>query len=385
MTGMPEHLNQIAQDKLSAFLRSASLMAYCELFLKLFIPYKTCGSRFARDSNSLRRNTMKVAVYSTKNYDRKYLELVNAHYGYELEFFDFLLTPQTAKTAVGADAVCLFVNDDGGREVLQELASLGIKTLALRCAGFNNVDLDAAKELGISVVRVPAYSPEAVAEHAVGMMMCLNRHIHRAYQRTREANFSLEGLIGFNMYQRTAGIIGTGKIGVATMRILKGFGMRILAFDPYPSPLALELGAEYVDLDTLYAESDVISLHCPLTPENHHLLNAEAFSKMKDGVMIVNTSRGGLLDATAAIDALKKQKIGALGMDVYENERDLFFEDNSNEVILDDVFRRLSSCHNVLFTGHQAFLTSDALTSISETTLLNIDQLSKGVVCPNLL
>jgi D-lactate dehydrogenase len=385
MTGLPEPPAQIAQEKLSGFLRSASLCAYCELFLKLFNPYKTGGSRFARDSNSLRRNTMKVAVYSTKNYDRKYLELVNEHYGYELEFFDFLLTPQTAKTAVGADAVCLFVNDDGGREVLQELASLGIKTLALRCAGFNNVDLDAAKELGISVVRVPAYSPEAVAEHAVGMMMCLNRHIHRAYQRTREANFSLEGLIGFNMYQRTAGIIGTGKIGVAAMRILKGFGMRILAFDPYPSPLALELGAEYVDLDTLYAESDVISLHCPLTPENHHLLNAEAFSKMKDGVMIVNTSRGALLDATAAIDALKKQKIGALGMDVYENERDLFFEDNSNEVILDDVFRRLSSCHNVLFTGHQAFLTSDALTSISETTLMNIDQLAKGVACPNML
>jgi len=328
---------------------------------------------------------MKVAVYSTKNYDRKYLELVNQHYGYELEFFDFLLTPQPAKTAIGADAVCIFVNDDGSREVLQELAALGVKTMALRCAGINNVDLDAAKSLGISVVRVPAYSPEAVAEHAVGMMLCLNRHIHRAYQRTREANFSLEGLIGFNMYQRTAGIIGTGKIGVATMRILKGFGMRILAFDPYPSPLALELGAEYVDLDTLYAESDVISLHCPLTPENHHLLNAQSFAKMKDGVMIVNTSRGALLDATAAIDALKKQKIGALGMDVYENERDLFFEDNSNEGILDDVFRRLASCHNVLFTGHQAFLTSDALTSISETTLMNIDQLSKGQACVNSL
>jgi D-lactate dehydrogenase len=234
-------------------------------------------------------------------------------------------------------------------------------------------------------VRVPAYSPEAVAEHAVGMMMCLNRHIHRAYQRTREANFSLEGLIGFNMHQRTAGIIGTGKIGVAAMRILKGFGMHILAYDPYPSPLALELGAEYVDLDTLYAQSDVISLHCPLTPENHHLLNATSFAKMKDGVMIVNTSRGALLDASAAIDALKNQKIGALGMDVYENERDLFFEDNSNEVVLDDVFRRLSSCHNVLFTGHQAFLTSDALTSISETTLLNVDQLAKGQSCPNVL
>jgi D-lactate dehydrogenase len=327
---------------------------------------------------------MKIAVYSTKNYDKKYLELVNQQYGYTLEFFDFLLTPHSIKTAQGFDAVCLFVNDDGSKEVLQALAEYGIKIIALRCAGFNNVDLQAAQELGISVVRVPAYSPEAVAEHAVGMMMTLNRHIHRAYQRTREANFSLEGLIGFNMYQRTAGIIGTGKIGVATMRILKGFGMRILAFDPFENPQAIEVGAEYVDLDTLYAQSDVISLHCPLTKDNHHLLNSEAFSKMKNGVMIVNTSRGGLLDAVAAIDALKKQKIGSLGMDVYENERDLFFEDNSNEVILDDVFRRLSSCHNVLFTGHQAFLTEEALTAISATTLLNIKQISGGENCPNL-
>lgn len=326
---------------------------------------------------------MKIAIYGTKNYDKKYFELVNQRYGFELVFFDFMLSLPTAKTAAGCDAVCIFVNDDGSREVLQELASLGIKNLALRCAGFNNVDLDAARELGIKVVRVPAYSPEAVAEHAIGLMLCLNRHIHRAYQRTREANFSLEGLTGFNMYQRTAGIVGTGKIGLAALRILKGFGMRLLAFDPYPNPLALELGAEYVDLATLYAESDVISLHCPLTAENHHMLNQDSFSQMKDGVMIINTSRGALLDASAAIDALKQQKIGALGMDVYENERDLFFEDKSNEVVLDDVFRRLSSCHNVLFTGHQAFLTSEALTSISETTLSNLSQIAKGETCPN--
>lgn len=326
---------------------------------------------------------MKLAIYGTKSYDRKYFDQVNQHFGYELVFFDFMLSQATAKTAAGCDAVCIFVNDDGSREVLLELAALGIKILALRCAGFNNVDLVAATELGIDVVRVPAYSPEAVAEHAVGLMLCLNRHIHRAYQRTREANFSLEGLTGFNMHQRTAGIIGTGKIGVAAMRILKGFGMRILAYDPYPSPLALELGAEYVDLNTLYAQSDIISLHCPLTADNHHLLNKGAFEKMKDGVMIINTSRGALLDANAAIDALKQQKIGALGMDVYENERDLFFEDKSNEVVLDDVFRRLSSCHNVLFTGHQAFLTSEALTSISETTLKNLGQLVRGEKCLN--
>lgn len=328
---------------------------------------------------------MKIAIYSTKQYDRKFLEKANQQFGYELEFFDFMLSAQTAKTAVGSQAVCIFVNDDGGREVLTELAQLGVKTLALRCAGFNNVDLDAAKALGINVVRVPAYSPEAVAEHAVGLMLSLNRRIHRAYQRTRDANFSLEGLIGFNMHQRTAGIIGTGKIGIATLRILKGFGMKLLAFDPYPNPQALELGAQYVDLHTLYGQSDVISLHCPLTPENHHLLNANAFSQMKDGVMIVNTSRGGLIDSQAAIHALKQQKIGALGMDVYENERDLFFVDKSNDVIQDDVFRRLSSCHNVLFTGHQAFLTEEALLSISHTTLSNIKQLAHGEPSPNLL
>lgn len=326
---------------------------------------------------------MKLAVYSTKQYDRKYIEQVNAAYGYELEFFDFLLTEKTAKTATGCEGVCIFVNDDGSRAVLKELAELGIKFVALRCAGFNNVDLEAAKEFGIKVVRVPAYSPEAVAEHAVGMMMTLNRRIHRAYQRTRDANFSLEGLIGFNMHGRTAGVIGTGKIGVATLRILKGFGMRLLAFDPYPNPLALELGAEYVDLKTLFKESDVISLHCPLTPENNHLLNMSAFQQMKDGVMIINTSRGGLIDSQAAIDALKMQKIGSLGMDVYENERDLFFEDKSNDVIQDDVFRRLSACHNVLFTGHQAFLTAEALISIAETTLENLRQLENNRPCPN--
>ncbi|WOA51300.1 2-hydroxyacid dehydrogenase [Dickeya solani] len=326
---------------------------------------------------------MKLAIYSTKQYDRKYLEQVNQQFGYTLEFFDFMLSPRTVKMAAGCDAVCIFVNDEAGREVLTELANTGINILALRCAGFNNVDLDAARELGIQVVRVPAYSPEAVAEHAVGMMMSLNRRIHRAYQRTRDANFSLEGLIGFNMYQRTAGVIGTGKIGIATLRILKGFGMTLLAHDPYPNPQALELGAEYVDLDTLYARSDVISLHCPLTPENHHLLDRDAFARMKNGVMIINTSRGGLIDSQAAIDALKQQKIGSLGMDVYENERDLFFTDKSNDVIQDDVFRRLSACHNVLFTGHQAFLTEEALTSISETTLQNIKQLREGTPCPN--
>lgn len=328
---------------------------------------------------------MKIVSYSTKHYDRKHMEWVNQHngYHYDIEYFDFNLTEQTAKNAVGADAVCIFVNDDANRAVLQELASLNIRILALRCAGFNNVDLEAAAELGITVVRVPAYSPEAIAEHAVGMMLSLNRRIHRAYQRTRDANFSLEGLTGFNMHNRTAGIIGTGKIGLATLRILKGFGMKLLAYDPYPNQAVLDLGAEYVDLATIYANSHVISLHCPLTADNHHLLNEVAFAQMKDGVMIINTSRGALIDSAAAINALKQGKIGALGMDVYENERDLFFEDKSNDVIQDDIFRRLSSCHNVLFTGHQAFLTEEALISISETTLHNIKEVASGNTCIN--
>ncbi|KAA6208161.1 2-hydroxyacid dehydrogenase [Avibacterium paragallinarum] len=328
---------------------------------------------------------MKIAVYSTKNYDRKYFELVNVKYGFDLEFFDFMLNESTAKMAEHCDVVCIFVNDDGSRKVLEKLAALGVKMVALRCAGFNNVDLKAAQDLGIKVVRVPAYSPEAVAEHTVGLMLTLNRKIHRAYQRTREANFSLEGLSGFNMHGRTVGVIGTGKIGIAVMRILKGFGMHILAYDPFKNPVAEELATEYVSLDELYARSQIITLHCPATPENYHLLNRDAFAKMRDGVMIINTSRGTLIDTQAAIDALKQRKIGALGMDVYENERDLFFEDKSNEVIQDDVFRRLSSCHNVLLTGHQAFLTEEALTSISNVTLENIYSLKTGKPCPNLV
>lgn len=328
---------------------------------------------------------MKLAVYSTKQYDKKYLLNVNQHYHYQLEFFDFQLNQKTAKTAGGYDTVCVFVNDDASRPVLEELKKYGVKCIALRCAGFNNLDLDAARELGIQVVRVPAYSPQAVAEHAVGMMMSLNRHIHRAYQRTRDANFSLEGLTGFTMYGKTAGIIGTGNIGIALLHILKGFGMQLLTFDPFINPNAVKLGAKYVDLATLFAQSDIISLHCPLTEDNHYLLNKDAFDQMKPGVMIINTSRGALIDSQAAIVALKQQKIGSLGMDVYENERDLFFEDKSNDVIQDDVFRRLSACHNVLFTGHQAFLTAEALTAIYQVTLDNLQQLERGEPCPNQL
>ena len=296
-----------------------------------------------------------------------------------------MLNESTARLAEYCEVVCIFVNDNGSRKVLEKLAALGVKIMALRCAGFNNVDLKAAQELGIQVVRVPAYSPEAVAEHTIGLMMTFNRRIHRAYQRTREANSSLEGLIGFNMHGRTVGVIGTGKIGIAVMRILKGFGMNILAYDPFKNPVVEDLGGQYVELDELYAKSHVITLHCPATPENYHLLNREAFAKMKDGVMIVNTSRGSLIDTQAAIDALKQRKIGALGMDVYENECDLFFEDKSNEVIQDDIFRRLSSCHNVLLTGHQAFLTEEALTNIADVTLSKVYKLKSGKVCENIV
>lgn len=314
---------------------------------------------------------MKIALFSAKAYDRDYFEQANQQFNYSIDYFDVRLDAKTSRLAHGYPVVCAFVNDDLSRSVLTDLVNNGTRLLAMRCAGYNNVDLVAAKELGLTVVRVPAYSPEAVAEHSVGLMMTLNRRIHKAYQRTRDANFALDGLVGFNMFGKTAGIIGTGKIGIATLRILKGFGMRLLVNDPFQNQAAIELGAEYVDLDTLFRESDVISLHCPLFQENYHLLNSQSFAKMKKGVMIINTSRGALLNSQDAIEALKQGKIGALGLDVYEEESELFFEDKSNEVITDDTFRRLSACHNVLFTGHQAFLTREALLSIAGTTLNN--------------
>ncbi|MGR5388721.1 2-hydroxyacid dehydrogenase [Vibrio crassostreae] len=328
---------------------------------------------------------LNIAFFSSKSYDEKSFNLAKGELNAEFHFHDFRLTTTTAKMAHDNEVVCAFVNDDLSGDVLEILAQGGTKLIAMRCAGFDKVDLDAAKELGLQVVRVPAYSPESVAEHTVGMMMCLNRKLHKAYQRTRDANFSLEGLVGFNFHGKTVGVIGSGKIGLATMRILKGLGMNILCYDPYPNPLAVELGAKYVELDELYQESDVISLHCPMSKENYHLLDATAFEKMKNGVMIVNTSRGELLDSTAAIEALKQSKIGALGLDVYDNEKELFFQDKSNDVIVDDVFRRLSACHNVLFTGHQAFLTKDALFNIANTTLTSVDAFFAGNTSGNKL
>lgn len=325
---------------------------------------------------------MKVAMFSARSYDIQHFEPLIAA-PISVNFFDTQLNEQTAALATGYDAVCAFVNDDLSAPVLKQLDAVGIKYVAMRCAGFNNVDLECANALGMIVVRVPAYSPEAVAEHAIALLMTINRRTHKAYQRTRDANFSLQGLVGFNLHGKTVGIIGTGKIGVATMAIFKGFGCKILASDPYPSDHAVALGAEYVSLETLFANSDVISLHCPLTSDNKHLLNKDTFALMKDGVTIINTSRGGLLDANDAIQALKSGRIGGLGLDVYEEEEHLFFGDHSSEIITDDTFRRLSACHNVIFTGHQAFLTKEALTSISQTTLDNLNEIGAGKVSLN--
>ncbi|MGI3016149.1 2-hydroxyacid dehydrogenase [Shewanella algae] len=321
---------------------------------------------------------MKIGFFSAKRYDMQHFNRTNEAFGAQIEYFDVRLCMQTVKLAYGFEVICAFVNDELNDEVLTELAANGTRIIAMRCAGFNNVDLDAAKRLGMNVVNVPAYSPESVAEHTVALMLTLNRKIHKAYQRTRDANFSLEGLVGFNMFGKTVGVVGTGKIGIATIKVLLGFGCKVQAFDPYPNPQVEALGARYVTLDEMYQQSDIISLHCPLTAENRHLLNADSFAKMKPGMMVINTSRGGLLNAIDAMEALKLGQIGSLGLDVYENEKELFFEDKSNEVIQDDVFRRLSACHNVIFTGHQAFLTEEALGAIAHTTLSNVQKLLSG-------
>lgn len=326
---------------------------------------------------------MKIGFFSAKPYDIRHFTSINQTFKVDIEFFDYRLCMQNVKLSEGYEVVCAFVNDSLCEEVLVELAKGGTKIIAMRCAGFNNVDLVAAERLGMKVVNVPAYSPESVAEHSVALMLTLNRKIHKAYQRTRDANFALSGLVGFNMFGKTVGVIGTGKIGLATIKILLGFGCKVLAFDPYPNQAVIDLGVEYVSLETLYPQCDIISLHCPLTKDNHHLLNNVSFNQMKQGVMVINTSRGGLLDALDAMEALKDGKIGSLGLDVYENEKGLFFEDKSNEIIQDDIFRRLSACHNVIFTGHQAFLTEEALNSIASTTLTNVTQLITGQVCNN--
>jgi D-lactate dehydrogenase len=315
---------------------------------------------------------MRVAVFSAKSHDRLFLAAANGGQ-HQLEFLEPRLDPDTVRLAAGADAVCVFVNDVLDAAVLQGLAALGVRLVVLRCAGFNNVDLQAAASLRIAVGRVPEYSPHAVAEHAAALVLALNRKTHRAYARVREGNFALEGLLGFDLHGRTAGVVGTGKIGECFLRIMAGFGCRLLAFDPQPSPACLALGASYVPLPELLARSDIVSLHCPLTPKTRHLIDAPALAAMKPGAMLINTSRGGVIDTRAVIDALKARTLGSLGLDVYEEEADLFFRDLSGEVIRDDVFARLLTFPNVLVTGHQGFFTEEALTAIAEITMANLD------------
>ena len=321
---------------------------------------------------------MKIAFFSTKPYDRKYFDLANQNFGHEITYFETRLTRQTLKLAEGFECACAFVNDQLDASTLIALAAQGTRLIALRCAGFNNVDVNSAKELGISVVRVPAYSPYAVAEHTVGLMLALNRKVYWAHSRVREGNFSLDGLLGFDMRGRTAGIIGTGKIGECVIRILNGFGCKIIAYDKYKNPACEELGVEYVSMEELFAQSDIVSLHCPLFKETYHLINNDSIARMKKGVMIINTSRGALIDSRAAIEGLKSEKIGYLGIDVYEEEGEIFFEDKTFEILTDDVFARLTTFPNVVITGHQAYFTQEAVIAIAKTTLENITAYESG-------
>lgn len=315
---------------------------------------------------------MKTLFFNTKIYDKQYFNSFNEEYHHELHFTDVPLHKDTAILAKGFECVCIFVNDIADATVIDILASHGVKLLALRCAGYNNVDIQATKQHGLTVVRVPAYSPYSVAEHTLALILTLNRKTHRAYNRIKEGNFALNGLMGFDLYGKTAGIIGLGKIGLVTGSILKGFGCKVLGYDISKNPECDTLGIEFTSLDNIYTQCDIISLHCPLNPQTYHLINHNSIARMKKGVMLINTSRGGLIDTKAVIKALKTEQIGYLGLDVYEEEADLFFEDLSGKVIQDDLFMRLLSFPNVLITGHQAFFTENALKKIAQVTLQNI-------------
>ncbi|WP_439152815.1 2-hydroxyacid dehydrogenase [Winogradskyella sp.] len=315
---------------------------------------------------------MKIAVFSTKSYDREYFDKYNRDYNFKFSYFETSLNTDTARLTDGFDAVCVFVNDNVNKSTLKVLSNNGIGLIALRCAGFNNVDIESSKKYNISVVRVPSYSPEAVAEHTFALILTLNRKTHKAYNRVREGNFSLKNLIGFNLKNKTIGIIGTGQIGQSFCNIVKGFGIRIVAFDIYKNKNLLDLGVEYFDLSEVFKQADIISLHCPLNEHTKHLINKTSISKMKEGVMIINTSRGGLINTADVIDGLINKKIGYLGIDVYEQEENLFFNDLSERIIQDEFILRLMSFPNVLITSHQAFFTKEAMTEITTTTLDNI-------------
>jgi D-lactate dehydrogenase len=317
---------------------------------------------------------MRTLVFSTRSWDRTFLDRENTDGRHRFTFVESRLDETTVALAQGHDAVAAFVNDVLNEAVLKRLHEAGVRLITLRCAGFNNVDLEAARRLGLTIARVPEYSPYAVAEHTVALLLTLNRKIHRAHARVREGNFALDGLLGVDLHGRTVGLIGTGKIGLAFARIMKGFGCRVLAVDPRPGPGVAELGVELVELDALLRESDVVSLHCPLTPQTRHLLDARALGLMKPTAMLLNTSRGAVIDTVAVIEALKARRLGGLAIDVYEEEADLFFRDLSSEVLQDDVFARLLTFPNVVITGHQGFFTEEALTAIARTTHQNLDQ-----------
>jgi D-lactate dehydrogenase len=319
-----------------------------------------------------------IAFYDAKPYDRQYFNAANDD-RFHFRFFESKLNADTVALADGADAVCAFVNDDISEKVLDKLVDLGIHIVAMRCAGYNNVDIKSAYRR-VHVVHVPAYSPYAVAEHTIGLLLALNRKLHRAYNRTREHNFSLDGLIGMDLYGKTIGIIGTGRIGRVFANICKGFGMRVVAYDPYPTP---DANFEYVSVDELCRISDVISLHCPLTKDTYHIINEESIAKMKHGVYLINTSRGSLIDSQALMAGLKSGKIGGAGLDVYEEESDFFYEDFSNRVLQDDRLAALISMPNVILTSHQAFFTKEAMNAIATTTLNNLCQYFNGEPLPN--
>lgn len=325
---------------------------------------------------------MKVAVFSTKSYDKEYLDQANASGSHELFYFEASLKERTVRLTEGFDAVCVFVNDTLNVAVIDGLAANGVKIIVLRCAGFNNVDVAQAYHWGIKVLRVPAYSPHAVAEHAVALIMTLNRKTHKAYNRVREGNFSIERLTGFELEGKTVGVVGTGRIGAVFARIMMGFGCKILAYDAYKNKSLLEDDAKYVPLDELFSQSDIISLHCPLTPETHHIINDSSIALMKKGVMLINTSRGKLIDTDAAIKALKDGQIGYMGLDVYEQEEKLFFKDLSEIIIQDDKISRLMTFPNVLITAHQAYFTDNALIQISHTTMQNLTDFEKNTIHP---
>ncbi len=330
---------------------------------------------------------MKIIVFSSKPYDIESLEAANAALPqserHRLSFLETQLNSQTAALANSFDAVCAFVNDELDQPCLDGLSQAGIQLIAPRCAGFNNVDMAHAQQIGMPVARVPAYSPHAVAEHAVALMLTLNRHIHRAFNRVREGNFSLQGLQGFDMHGKTVGILGTGRIGTEVARIMRGFGCRVIATDTAPNNACRELGVEYMPFENLLAQADIITIHCPLTPDTFHIIDDKAVANMRDGVMLINTGRGAIIETTAVIKALKSGKLGYLGLDVYEQEEELFFQDLSNSIIQDDLFERLLTFPNVLVTGHQGFFTQQALQNIAMTTLENCRQFECGEALTN--